>query len=153
MKQYLKLKLAGLLAASAVVSACGGGDNVPGVPIPFEVIHTINFSGVRTPRFTVTRNSAEWEALWIEHRGQVLFPLPPLDFSKDMAIGVFLGERPSLCYAVEITSIDKTSERVTVQYKEITQAPGVLCPTSISTPSQIVSVPIVELPVEFVAVP
>ena len=90
------------------------------VPVPFTTITQNDQSGVEEARQVVARTPAEWNALWKEHApGQ---PMPAVDFTKSMVIGVFLGSRPTGGYRVTISGIESESASVTVTYRE--ERPG-----------------------------
>jgi hypothetical protein len=49
----------------------------------------------------VIKSQTEWQALWKEHTGGADEAAPAVDFTKEMVVGVFLGERRKAGYAVE----------------------------------------------------
>jgi len=61
------------------------------------------------------------ECLWAEHaRNDPLMPIPPIDFSKDMVLGVFLGTRGNTCFSVTIESVEQVAQqRLIVRYREV----------------------------------
>lgn len=61
----------------------------------------------------VARTPAEWEALWQRHTGgDKKRGAPPVDFTKEMVVGVFLGARPRAGYWVELKTVELPSEAV-----------------------------------------
>src|SRR5204863_7794984 len=57
-------------------------------------------SSIDQARTVVVRSADEWSALWRAHaEGK---PAPPVDFARELAVGVFLGSRPTAGYSVEI---------------------------------------------------
>lgn len=77
-------------------------------------------SAIVKPREVFIRTPEEWAALWQQHQpgGEV----PQVDFSKHVVVGVFLGERPSGGYAVDVLRVSRTGEAFNVEYAE--QAPA-----------------------------
>jgi hypothetical protein len=148
MKKLGFLFVAGVAAVSAFVSACGGGDD-GGMT---NVIDTDSDSHIREQRFAVIKSAPDWSALWIEHKGGTQVPTPTIDFSQNMAVGVFLGQRPSGCYSVAIRGVVQSVNKITIQYKESIPTPTMGCTTALVFPSQIVTIPASGLPVEFAAV-
>lgn len=79
----------------------------------------------------VARTPDEWKALWARHTGGTGEDAPAVDFSRDMVVGVFLGQRPRAGYAVQCTmvvlppedAVDPTFARrsptLVVYYKEV----------------------------------
>ena len=57
-------------------------------------------SAIDEPRQVTVRSAAEWAALWKENGASE--PVPAVDFSREMVVGVFLGSRPTAGYGVEI---------------------------------------------------
>lgn len=79
----------------------------------------------------VARTPEEWKALWARHTGGTGEDAPAVDFSREMVVGVFLGQRPRAGYAVHCTmvvlppedAVDPTFARrsptLVVYYKEV----------------------------------
>ena len=155
MKKIRRLCAGGLAAASVMLAGCGGGgDENSETLLNFSVIDSTAISGISTPRFTVTKNAADWATLWMEHKGGSLaqVSVPVIDFSQSMAIGVFLGQRPSGCYSVSIKGVVQSAAKITVQYKESKPEPFDICIAIVVKPSQIATIPLSNLPVAFVEV-
>lgn len=92
--------------------------------------------GVVEPRFAVFRHADKWEAFWAKAMAPIssrLAKVPPVDFGKDMVVGVFMGEMPYPHYEIEIRSI-RPEERagsgrvLVVRYREIARMMGVFVP-------------------------
>ena len=77
--------------------------------VPFQTVAKGHRSGIRASSQVVVRNQAEWAALWKNHTSFEANAAPPptIDFSKEIAVGVFLGEKPTGGHEVEILRIDK----------------------------------------------
>ena len=89
-------------------------------PVPFTTISQSEQSGVEEARQVVVHTPEEWKALWKEHApGR---PMPAVDFTKSMVLGVFLGSRNTAGYRVTITGIERNGASVAVTYRE--QRPG-----------------------------
>ena len=85
-------------------------------PVSFTTISQSELSGVEEARQVVLRTPEEWKALWKEHApGQ---PMPAVDFTKSMVIGVFLGLRNTAGYRVTITGIERDGANVVVTHRE-----------------------------------
>ena len=57
------------------------------------------------PRKVIVRTAEEFQALWKSHSNA---PLPKVDFSKSIVVGVFLGMRPTAGYTVGILAVRRT---------------------------------------------
>jgi len=106
--------------------------------------------GVLDPRFAVFRHPDKWEAFWekamspISHR---LEKVPPVDFAKDMVVGVFMGEMRYPHYEIEIRSI-RTEDRpdqgkvLVVRYREVKRMMGVFVPPFNVQPFHLKKIPV-----------
>src|SRR5678816_3856746 len=62
-------------------------------------------SQVDEPRKVIVRSAEEFQTLWKSHSTA---PLPKVDFSKSIVVGVFLGMRPTAGYTVGIQAVRRT---------------------------------------------
>ncbi|MFA5975465.1 MAG: hypothetical protein WC859_04790 [Elusimicrobiota bacterium] len=92
--------------------------------------------GVTLPRYAIFRHGDKWNTFWekgmtpyVPHR---LHNVPEVDFTKEMVIGVFLGERRDPHYAVEIRSITPQTRPqgpvLVIRYRKIRLMEGVFSP-------------------------
>ncbi len=83
----------------------GGGPGTPPPPFTgnFQTVAQGSASGIRTFRVAVVFDDAAWQALWLQHAGTG--PAPAVDFSAEMVIGVWLGDRPTSGYRGEVLSL------------------------------------------------
>jgi hypothetical protein len=88
-------------------------------PVP-RTIDKGDQSNIDDRREVVVRTAAEWQKLWQQHSPDR--PMPPVDFSKEMVVGVFLGSRPTAGYGVTIVKTIDANGVLHVQYRE--SAPG-----------------------------
>ncbi len=105
-------------------------------------------SGVHSERNVVVRDAAAFAALWTEHAGADK-PLPSVDFTKQMVIGVFAGGLPSGCHSSGIESIRLVDGKLNVLRADSQPQPGVICTAVIVFPGQLVVVDRSDAPVEF----
>ena len=85
-------------------------------PVSFTTISQSEQSGVEEARQVVARTPEEWNALWKEHAPHQ--PMPAVDLTKSMVVGVFLGSRSTAGYRVTITGIERDGAIVVVTYRE-----------------------------------
>lgn len=71
------------------------------------------------------------------------------DFNSDMLVALFMGEKPTAGYSIEIISIEKTADKVIVKYRENTPAEGAIEAQVITYPYCIKAIENTTLPVEF----
>ena len=96
----------------------------------------------------VFRNASDWNKFWtlaiqpyLNHPRET----PVVDFSKDMIIGVFLGEKPYPGAMLEIRSVKSVPHGggpvLEVVYKDISQMQGVFMPPFSVQPFHLKEVP------------
>jgi hypothetical protein len=91
------------------------------------------YSEITEPRIVVARTDATWEQL----RNQVdalTSPDEAFDADKHVAVGIFLGARPTAGYQAEILSGKTAQGKFVVLYKERQPKPGQSLGQTITTP-------------------
>ncbi len=136
-----------LLAAAAVALGFGFAPQA----VAFKTIERGGQSGIEEPRQVVVRTASEWEQLWKAHA--LDRPLPPIDFTRSMVIGVFLGYRPTGGYAVEITGIERKDSEAVVTYRERKPQKTDIVTQMITMPYHLVSLDKVDGEVRFTRAP
>jgi hypothetical protein len=100
-------------------------------------------SGQNSPstaaRQVVARSAQEWESLW--RSVSPTRAMPAVDFSKDMVVGVFLGQRPTAGYGVQIVRTREDRGNLIVDYRETRPPAGTMSAQVITAPYQIATVP------------
>ena len=116
--------------------------------------------GVVEPRLAVFRHADKWETFWgramspISHR---LAKVPPVDFGKDMVVGVFRGDMPYPHYEIEIRSIQienrpDMGKVLVVRYREVKRMMGVFVPPFHVQPFHLKRIPVFSGQVVFLKV-
>src|SRR5436190_19970182 len=59
-------------------------------------------SNIESPTQVLARTEAEWVALWRRHAGDG--ERPPVDFTREMVVGVFMGSRPNAGFSTTVTT-------------------------------------------------
>jgi hypothetical protein len=103
-------------------------------------------SQIDEPRRVVVRTAEEFQALWKTHSTA---PLPKVDFSKAMVVGVFLGMRPTAGYGVSITAVTKSAKGLVVEFREGVPEKGKMVAQLLTSPFHLVSIPRDDGAVEF----
>ncbi len=129
--------LLGGLVGWSVLSAFAQG----GPPVSIVTVARGAVSRVKEPLQAVVRTKQEWTALWARHMGPAAAPPPSVDFSLEMVIAVFAGERPTAGYDVEITRVLSTDSGIQVTYRERTPAAGALVRQVVTAPFHIIRLP------------
>lgn len=122
-----KRVLAAALASVCALFSCCGTDEAPDLPeaaLSMDPLLEGGASAIRTERCVIVRSGEEWVALWREHAATSLpAPEPPeVDFAERMVVAVFLGERPTAGYRVDVHHCVPNGDAIVVVAAET--APG-----------------------------
>lgn len=114
-----------------------------GTAVPFSTVAEGSFSGIAEPTQVVIRNPDEWVALWRRHiRNQVGAPsAPPVDFSRKMVVGIFMGQRGTGGYAIEITKVERDEARLRVFCRSQSPDPGAILTQALTQPFHVIELP------------
>ncbi|NEQ28599.1 MAG: protease complex subunit PrcB family protein [Microcoleus sp. SIO2G3] len=106
-------------------------------------------SGYQTPSQMVIDNREEWADIWQLHASDIIPPppVPRVDFTDDQVVAVFMGEKRTGGYSVEILTVetkssledDQTSLVITVAYRQ--PKPGDIVQEVITYPYHIITIP------------
>ncbi len=106
-------------------------------------------SAYQTASQMVIDNPEEWASVWQQHASNIIPPppVPRVDFTDNQVAAVFMGEKRTGGYSVEILSVEiKSSEQddltslvITVAYHQ--PQPKDIVPEVITHPYQIITIP------------
>jgi len=106
-------------------------DNIPGKislekQVPFKTEIKGVSSGIKDARKRLILTEADWRGLWKEHMSirRPVPALPEVDFAQYALIAVFVGERNSGGYQVEIIKIKESDGQYHVYYQETAPSKG-----------------------------
>jgi hypothetical protein len=135
-----------------LLASCTGCSAVA-APVPFSTLAKGLASGVGQPTQIVVRTQNDWAALWSRHmRTQTApSPPPPVDFSRDMVVALFISERPTGGFAIEVTRIERTDSGLSVHYRTTRPDPAAMQPQALTQPFHLIALPRSDDPVTFVA--
>jgi PrcB C-terminal len=113
----------------------------PPVQLSFQTIVKGYRSGVRESLQTAARNQAEWDSLWKKHSVETNPPPPPfVDFKKQIVVAVFLGEKPTGGYDVEIVRAEQSDGALVLHYREKNPLPGSIAIQALTQPFHIIQI-------------
>ncbi len=114
----------------------------PTAPVTFRSLSKGYRSGVRAPLQIVARNQDEWTALWRQHvsSDSIFRPPPTIDFDKEVVVALFLGDKPTGGYDVQISRAEQSSESLTIYYREKSPSPGSMVTQALTQPFHIVRI-------------
>ena len=141
---------AAVSAALLIVAGCGAapaeisrGDAGQPRPLSVRVLDSGSRSGVTTPQESVIRGPEEWQRLWQAHQvgAAPQRPLPAVDFSRELSIAIFAGQRPTGGFAVGVEQVTESASGIEVSYRVTAPPPGAIVSQALTSPFQIIAVP------------
>jgi hypothetical protein len=110
------------------ITAAAESNPSPSNQVPFQTVAKGARSGVVEAAQMVVRTQAEWSALWQKHSSFEMNPTqaPAIDFNKELVIGIFLGQKPTGGYDVEIAGAEQSDGMLTVSFREKSPRPGAI---------------------------
>jgi hypothetical protein len=136
-----------LLCAALCVLVPLGSHGGQAVPMKLTTVQRGDLSGIEERREAVVKVASEWAGLWKQHQpGQ---KPPPIDFTRAMAVGIFLGSRPTGGHAIEITAVQREGADLVVLYRESRPDPREMVTQMITSPFHLVRLDRHEGPVKF----
>ena len=127
-----------LLAAMALLTTLG----VSGMArseVTMDKLAAGERSGIATARTVIVRDEAAWQALWNE--AAIRSPMPKIDFTQRMIVGIFLGTRPTSGFSVQVVEVVSEQEVLVVKNSERRPSPRAMVMQVLTAPFAIVSVP------------
>ena len=109
-------------------------------------------SGMTDSARLVIRGDAEWRRTWAQLVGHIAPApeLPAIDFTQEMVVIAAMGQRPTAGHMIRIARVGRSSGVTYVDV--ISENPGPTCRAAqmITSPADVVVVPVINEPVAFV---
>jgi hypothetical protein len=104
-----------------------------------------SLSAIKTPKRVVVQDEKAYAALWTQHSGDSTLdgeprPAPSVDFKTEMVLAVFLGEKRTGGYSVEIKDAQETGGNLVVTVLEKSPGPGSIVTEALTAPYCFVAV-------------
>src|SRR5262245_13138666 len=111
-------------------------------PLSIVTVEKGQRSGIREALQKVIRNRDEWNAFWKRHSSINTNPLPALivDFDREMVVGIFLGEKNTGGYEVEIVWAERRDSALYFYYREENPPPGAMVTQALTQPFHLVKI-------------
>ncbi len=118
----------------------------------FETIENNAYSGHKSSGEYAIRNEEEWNTLWNQVTAdRIPQPkAPSVDFETQMVLGVFLGERTSGGYSIEISRIRETENSLEVYVTEKTPQFGMMSASALSQPCHLIKTGLTKKEVKYI---
>jgi hypothetical protein len=101
-------------------------------------------AGIKEKLCVVVRSQQQWAELWAKHTAGQPQARPAVDFSREMVVAVFLGERSTAGYQVELKPMPDPIEpksRLVVFYREIPPSSADYSAAVMTEPFEILKLP------------
>ena len=105
-------------------------------------------SAIVERREFVVQSEEDWKKLWTRHAPNGA-PLPAVDFTSELVVGVFAGQQASAGYQIEIVRIERESGGLFVVYRIESPAKDAMVAQVLTQPFHFVRLRNLGLPVQF----
>ena len=112
--------------------------NINAAKIALNILDVKTNSGVQLAQNLVVKDAAAWTTLWTQHDNNFGAAVPVIDFTKRMVVAVFLGSKPSGCYAIKDLTIWRSSSKLNVAHLDRVPGPLELCTAVMTAPAYLV---------------
>lgn len=116
--------------------------------LPITTVVRGSSSQILEARQVVVQNADAWRALWKQHSATPL-PADIPDFSRETIVAVFLGQRPTAGYTVEITTVRQEGGAFVAEYVERKPPSNASTAQVLTSPFHIVRIPRPSAPIVF----
>ncbi len=116
---------------------------------PFTILLQNGHSNITKQKNTVIKDKKSLNAIYskINSTRKPSLPIPEIDFSKTMILGLFMGTKSSGGYSIHINRIESKGKEMVVFYTE--KAPQGMATMVITQPCLLVSTATSNLPIRF----
>ncbi len=118
-------------------------------PSQMRTLSLVTNSRIFEPRRVIARDLESFRQLWIEHTNQPE-QMPEVDFKNEMVLGVFLGERPTGGYLIQIEKIETVNQRLQVHVSIQQPDPENMVIQMLTAPAHLILMPATDLPIDFI---
>lgn len=120
------------------------GSSTPpeGDKLYFQTVAQRAMSGINTKEDHVVTDDKQWSSLWAKiHSDESMVPnMPQIDFSTGTLLAVFMGEKNTGGFGIEIKEVIDTGKQIVALVEEITPQEGGMVTMAFTSPYHIVKV-------------
>lgn len=122
--------------------------------LSYETIALGSYSGHEDKKDHVITTQSEWRQVWslVNKNLSPKPPLPPVDFSKEMVIGVFMGTQSTGGYSITIKKVIEHETSLEVVVEETAPKAGQATTQALTQPFHIIKTIRIDKPVTFTRV-
>ena len=128
------------LVVTVIVAMLIASSMVDGMqaPLPRTIVKG-DQSNIESPAQVLARTEAEWTALWRRHASGAA--VPPVDFTREMVVGVFMGSRPNAGFSITIVTSMEVKGVLVVRYRETIPSRDAVTAQILTFPYHLVAIP------------
>ncbi len=136
----LSVSVVSILLLTLIVAGCAASPSP--APTDIDTVDKGEYSGIETREQLIIKSQTEWQEFWNEHASvHASMPeFPEVNFSQEIVIAVFSGEKPSGGYSIEIIEISLAENQTTVLYEELSPRPEQLVTEALTQPFHIAKI-------------
>ena len=129
------------LFAAALATACATGP-VAGTEVGFVTLDRGDHAAIEDAGCLVVRSEDEFARLWhdLHQIRSAEPPLPAVDFSRQLVLAVFQGQRPSGGHAISIDRVVDGGDRLLVVVSESVPAADAMVTMALTSPYHLAAV-------------
>ena len=119
--------------------------------LEFHTIEKGFFSGITEKKNLIIRRQDEWAKLWNKHTStRIPHPeAPVIALTENIILAVFMGEKASGGFAVEITRVEKCGDELVVFFSEVEPPPNAEVAAVLTQPYHIIKIEKIGLKTKF----
>lgn len=133
-----------LLVATAWLAACHAQPSTPEPPRSVIAKWSGPHGGGTTYAVRTLQTTEAWDSFWKQVEREMPRPLNP---AREMAVAIFLGERRTGGFSVDIIATRAQAGKLIVQFQEKTPAPDMMVTQALTAPWVVAVVPRSDFPV------
>jgi hypothetical protein len=143
MKMRKYCALVGALSLVGMGGSCMADSAGQGNTVQFETLAKGNYSGVDQQRFQTIRDQQTWQRIWRQTfaRKSPMPKLPKVDFSQYIVMALFLGQKRTGGYGLQVRRIDSHPKSMVVHISLISPGKGCASTQALTQPYQIIELP------------
>lgn len=119
--------------------------------VAFRTLAQGAFSGVQEPVKRLIKDQRAWLEFWTQHTSGVepQPELPPIDFTREMAVVLTMGQKRSGGYAIHVVRVQGQGDKLKISFAQTKPPPGAITIQALTAPFHFVAVPKSDRKAEF----
>jgi len=138
----------GLLLVLLAGSALAAGDLAGGAsPAQVQILSRASQGGLAQPQTMIIQDRAQMDQVLMRLRLGHRDPAAKLDFSRQQVVAVFMGQKPSAGYKVEVARVEDRGDKLVVVVNRYRPGPDCMTLSVLTYPYVLAAIPRTDKPV------